>query len=803
MKTLEATQQSAVKTEHCAHCGDPCPNGRIHLEDTYFCCQGCKSIYQILQEGGLLDFYRLDERAGKSQAAESVNDYAWLEVPKLAESIVRYRDETRCQIEIELPAIHCVSCVWLLERLPDLCAGVGSCTIDFNRKKAFIVFDPGQLALREIMEILAKIGYPPHLKAISKEEKRGVDRSMIYRLGVAGFCFGNIMLLSFPEYLGWGADLALGNLGTAVNYLMLLLSLPVLLYAGKGFFTATYYALAARRITIDLPIVIGMVALFVRSAYEILAATGAGYLDSLAGLVFFLLIGRWFQSYTFARLNFDRDYQDYFPIAANKLLPTGGSEPVASEDLAAGDRILVKPGQLIPADGRLLNDALSGIDYSFVTGESDPQPALADKAVFAGGRAVTSALAIEVTKPAAQSYLLQLWLKEGEGSKTTEVGPPEKFTQFFTAAILLLALGTFAYWYGTDAAAAYRAATAVLIIACPCALALAAPFAYGTLQRHFARFGYYFRGTAVIQRLGQIDTFVFDKTGTLANNSVTGKLVFVAQEMEPAHAIFRGMCSQSSHPLSQALEHALNTSGVPAHYLPPVEEMAGKGLQLRYLGHDYTVGSAVFCGLTNWQSSGGTFCCKDGELLLYLDSAPAQLRTGVAEMLEQFQQQGPAYLLSGDHAPATAYWENHLPPANIHFQQSPFDKLDFIHSLNAQGKQVLMVGDGLNDAGALRTASVGLAVNEDEASFNPACDGIIQADQLALLPWVHATSRKLRYVLYLTHGLALFYNLIGLSYAVTGTLSPIVAAILMPLSSITIVVIATVGALVVGRRVTF
>jgi len=295
--------------------------------------------------------------------------------------------------------------------------------------------------------MLSRIGYPP---------------ALIYRIGVAGFCFGNIMLLSFPEYFGlsemlMGAAAGARWVGGAMNYLLLLLSLPVVLFAGRGFFTAAWYALRARQVTIDLPIALGMLALSGRSLYEILSGVGAGYLDSLAGLVFFLLIGRWFQTYSYARLNFDRDYRDYFPVAAYRENTEGIPEPIASEELEVGDVLLVRPGQLIPADGRLLNASACGIDYSFVTGEAEPSPAHEGQEVFAGGRATSSALRVAVTKPTDQSYLLQLWLREGDDKKQAEVAPPEALIRAFTGGILLLAAGTLAYWYSTDTALAYRA----------------------------------------------------------------------------------------------------------------------------------------------------------------------------------------------------------------------------------------------------------------------------------------------------------------------------------------------------------
>jgi len=584
-----------------------------------------------------------------------------------------------------------------------------------------------------------------------------------------------------------------------MNYLLLLLSLPVVLFAGRGFFTAAWYALRARQVTIDLPIALGMLALSGRSLYEILSGVGAGYLDSLAGLVFFLLIGRWFQTYSYARLNFDRDYRDYFPVAAYRENTEGIPEPIASEELEVGDVLLVRPGQLIPADGRLLNASACGIDYSFVTGEAEPSPAHEGQEVFAGGRATSSALRVAVTKPTDQSYLLQLWLREGDDKKQAEVAPPEALIRAFTGGILLLAAGTLAYWYSTDTALAYRAATAVLIIACPCALALAAPFAYGTLQRLLARAGYYFRGPAVIERLGTVDTFVFDKTGTLTEEGRSAELRFVGARVRDFDGVFLAMARQSGHPRSQAIAAALTAAEeLPVNTNPgAVDEVVGGGLCLEHQGREYRIGSPTFCGFPKYDQ--GTFAVVDGILYFSLKPQKPVLRNGVGEMLQRVSDQGDVWLLSGDQPPADDFWEAHLPADHTRFRQTPFAKGAYVNKKQAGGARLLMVGDGLNDAGALAAATVGLAVNEDEARFNPACDGIVKADRLVDLPTVLRAAGRMKWVLAITYLLAFAYNIVGLSYAVTGALSPVVAAILMPLSSVSIVVVAAVGAGLVWR----
>lgn len=782
----------------CTHCGDPCGTLPIFHDGHHFCCTGCQSVYQILHENGLERFYQLDAAAGRPQRVSQAGEYAWLEIEKLAERFIRYRDAERSHAVFELPSIHCASCIWLLEQLPRLLPGVLSCTVDFSRRNATIVFAHNEVSLRALAETLTAIGYPPHTRENSQGEKKA-GHQLLFRIGVAGFAFGNIMLLSFPEYLGLAADAGAGAVGKAMSYLLLVLSLPVMFYSGQVFLAAAYHGLRARQLTIDVPIALGMVALFTRSVYEIVSAAGAGYLDSLAGLVFFLLIGRWFQKYTFARLSFDRDYRDYFPVAAQRLEPDGSTSPVATEDLKAGDRLLIRPGQLIPTDGKLLARAAAGIDYSFVTGEAEPQPAAEGQEVFAGGRALESPLEMTVTKASSQSYLLQLWRRDSEQKDGAEVAPSERLTRYFTLLVLTLATATFGYWCFIDLSLAFRASTAVLIIACPCALALAAPFTYGTLQRLLANRGLYLRGPAVIEKMAAVTTFIFDKTGTLVRAGGKAAVEVLSDDFDRERPVFFQMVKQSDHPRSRAILAALGDRGTPlvGDGFGHIQEVVGQGISLVHQAKKYQIGRASFCGLS--PDLPGTYGCVDGQPIFLLPQGGEALRTGVGSLLTALGKQFRVFLLSGDHPPKTEKWTNYFPAKNLYFRQSPFDKQNLVEALRLEGETVIMLGDGLNDAGALAAANIGIAVSEDEARFSPACDGILAADRLGELGGLYKVAKRAKWVLWLAYGIAFLYNVIGLSYAVTGTLSPVIAAILMPLSSITIVVIGVVGATLVFR----
>jgi Cu+-exporting ATPase len=559
----------------------------------------------------------------------------------------------------------------------------------------------------------------------------------------------------------------------------------MLRYGGDQYLVNAWAGLKRGHISLDVPIAIGIAVLFLRSAFEIISGSGAGYLDSLAGLIFFLLLGRWFQSLTYERLSFDRDHKDYFPVAAYRKLPSGEIEPICVEELIPGERIIVRPGQLIPADGKLLNTSASPIDYSFVTGEAQAQYRSRGEIVYAGGRAVDHALEIELSRKAAESYLLQLWREQGNTSEDdATVQTSERLSKYFTLSVLSIALLTLLFWLRIDANIAFQAATAVLIIACPCALALTAPFAYGSMMRFFGKAGFFLRSANVLNALQDVDTFVFDKTGTLVEEGINDVCQTTQAADQESLAIILAMSLQSDHPRSQSIGKQLRHLGIQPARIGSVVEAIGRGLLYQTESESYRIGSAEFCAIE--ATSPATYARTTKNILLEMHHDRVDLRGEIEQTLEDIPLQ-QRHLLSGDHPNTESFWAKYFAPEQLHFLQSPFDKEAYVEKLQSSGQRSLMLGDGLNDSGALKAASVGLAVTEDLARFSPACDGIVLSSELGKLTKIITAARKLPLVLRSAYVLAIIYNLVGLSYAVTGQLSPVVAAILMPLSSITVV----------------
>lgn len=800
--TLIATINNNTKPALvCAHCSDPLPVSPILEGGQKFCCTGCATVFGMLQSSGLQDFYCVADAPVTSQKSNTITDYTFLEDAQVREQLIDFTDGTWTRARFHLPTIHCASCIWLLERLYKLNESISQCKVDFTRRSISITWKESTLSLKSLVELLAKLGYPPaiHMGLLDKAPQMPSERRLWYRLGVAGFAFGNIMLLSFPEYLG--LDARNDEAWTRIfGYLNILLALPVMLYSGSDFFKLAWSGLKLRRLNMEVPIALGILVLFSRSSYEILSGMGAGYMDSLAALIFFLLVGRWFQTKTFNHLSFERDYKSYFPLAVTQLLE-GKEQSVAVNKLQVGDLIRLRHQEIIPADVVLVKGDAK-IDYSFVTGEADLVARKAGDRLYAGGRHHGGLIDATVVKPVSQSYLTQLW---NDQTFEHDANPEERrlsdtFGTTFTINLMVVALLTAIYWFPKDAAIAVNAVTAVLIIACPCALALSVPFTFGNVVRLLARKAFFLKNTGTLEALQHVDAVVLDKTGTITQAG-QAEMQYEGLPLDAfAQSALKSLTMNSAHPVSRQVHQYLN--GTPTIHVDEFREITGEGIEGRVEGHWIRLGkpgfikneSAAVHSAVDFkeghQQTAGVLLEIDGQYLGKFQTLH-QYRDGLDAVYTYLKQLGPVYILSGDNDRESQWLQQVLgKEVEMHFHQTPQNKLDFIKGLQEQGKKVMMLGDGLNDAGALKQSNAGIVIAENVNNFTPACDGIVSAQSFEYLPALIKVARNSRKLVYAAYGLALVYNVIGLSFAVQGKLEPVIAAILMPLSSFTIVTFA-------------
>ncbi len=798
--------KSFTLSKQCYHCHDNIKNTYISYDNKGFCCEGCKTVYQILYENDLCTYYTLDANAGVNQRGNTpsvgtpLEQYAYLDDAETAEKILDFQDETTSKVTFYIPNMHCASCIWLLENLYKINKGIFNSKVNFLKKEVVILFSNKETTLREVAETLAKVGYAPevNLYDVDKDKKSTIDRSIYYKLGLAGFAFGNIMLLSFPEYFGINNTLD-KNLAPYLAYLNLILGTPVLLYSAKDYLISAWNGLKNKHLNIDVPLSLGILGLYGRSAFEILTHTGAGYMDSFSGLIFLLLTGKWFQQKTFNHLSFERDYKSYFPVAANVKIE-GREVATPLSKLSVNDIIVVRNGELIPADGILLRGSAK-IDYSFVTGEAEPVKKISGNKVFAGGKQLGEFIEINLTRKVSQSYLTELWNNDAFQDKVKSHISylADRTGKYFTAVILLVSMVAFLYWMPHDMGKAINAATAVLIVACPCAVALAIPYTLGNILRILGRNQFYLKNTKVIENFERVDIIVFDKTGTITERLKTDINFIGHLENDETHLI-KSLVLHSNHPLSiQIADYLQNVS---TYEVLDFKEITGKGVQGIVNQHFIQIGSADF--LTESLNRGvfgqGVFVAINGLIKGCFEIKP-HYREGFETVLENFSgQQKDVYMLSGDNNKEHDFLKYYIKPQHLYFNQKPLDKLNFIKNLQDKGQKVMMIGDGLNDAGALQQANIGVVVSENTNNFSPACDAILQADKFKFLPDFLKLAKGGSTIVNRAYVIAVAYNLFGLSYAVTGQISPLLAAILMPLSSVTIVVFGVLAGNFLKRK---
>jgi P-type Cu+ transporter len=773
----------------CYHCGQFCDEA-IVSNDKAFCCVGCRSVFEILNENNLCEYYAIEQASGVSQKHSLPTTFDFLDDPLVRKKLLTFDSEDLAKVTFNIPTIHCVSCIWLLENLRRLDRGVLHAEVIFGRKTISIDFDPKLVQLSSLANLLSSLGYAPDVNLYSGEQKTEKrDNTLLYKLSIAGFCFGNIMLFSFPEYLG--LDKHDEYLMRLFSWLNLLLAVPVFFYSAKGYFTSALASFRQKQINIDVPIAAGLLALFLRSSYDILTSTGPGYLDSFAGLVFFLLIGKWFQSKTYESLAFDRDFKSYFPLAVSRLV-VDDWKPVVIYELKRGDRIRIRNMEIIPADSVLLDDH-AYFDYSFVTGEAKPTKCLQGDTVYAGGRLIGQPVELIVEKKTSQSHLTSLWnndsfKKIAESSYQKII---DRAARKFTWIVMGIAFVTAVAWYFYKPDQMWLVLTAVLMVACPCALALAAPFTYGSMLRAFGRNDFYLKNADVIERLATIDAVVFDKTGTVTYGHVP-EVEFIGDITKDELACVKLLTSASTHPISSLLTKAI--PGKSSEKLSYFKEIPGKGVQAMINGKFVQVGAAEFVGFDKPVDprSSLVFVSFDDSVKGYF-AIKIKTRENIKNMLDRLGRKCVA-LLSGDNdADRLEMASLFRPSVQLLFNQNPHDKLAFITQLQKEGKKVLMVGDGLNDSGALKQSDVGIAVTGDTGLFTPACDGILSGKNLQQLDKFIDLARSSSRILKMAFAISFFYNAIALTFAVTGHLTPLVAAILMPISSISVVGFVTLA----------
>lgn len=792
----------------CAHCGLPVP-AELRGADAalQFCCAGCRTVHTALREWGLEEGWsrRLREAAAAPRPARSSGrSFAEFDDPSLLAACAEVK-EGRGRVELYLEGVHCAACAWLVERLPKIVPGVESARLDLTRGVAEVRWDPARVSLSAAARALDRLGYPPHPAQKGEAElRRAEERRELVRIGVAGALAGNLMGIAFALYGGSLHSIEPG-FQSFFRWTSLALAAFSLAWPGRVFLRGGWNALRARAPHADLPIALGLLAGFLGGAWNVWRGEGEVYFEAVGILVFLLLTGRFLQRRQQRRAHDSLALLHALAPAVARLLSSAGPArevPVAA--LRAGDRVEVLAGEGVPADGRIVAGS-SGFDLALLTGESRPVELGPGAAVHAGTTSLSSRIEMEVERTGAETRVgrIAALVARSAAERAPIVLFADRMAGWFTAAVLLIAAGTAAFWSSLGTATALDRAMALLLVACPCALGMATPLALTAAIGRAARRGFLVKRGAALERLARPGVLILDKTGTLTEGRFALRGWSGSAETAQLAAALE---AQAAGPHAAALRE-LAPPGLALPVAAQVRLTPGHGVEGEVGGRRVLAGSPAFaaaCGapvpaaqLEAALARGLTpvAVAVDGRFAGLAELGDA-LRPGAAQMVKDLRARGwELRILSGDHPRVVEAVARELdvPPAQARGGASPEDKVAAVHEARAaaQGRAVVMVGDGVNDAAALAAADVGVAVRGGaEASLQAADVHLGGAEGLTAIVELLAGARRTLGAVHRALLVSLAYNGVAVGLAATGLISPILAAILMPVSSLTVVALA-------------
>ncbi|MEM1329769.1 MAG: heavy metal translocating P-type ATPase [Planctomycetota bacterium] len=814
----DATIRGVETSVSCTHCGLPVPKGLVEAgSSTQFCCHGCSAAYEVITGCGLDRYYRLRDAVDADRAAATVTGKSYQEFDDevFTSLYVRDRPDGMAEAELLVEAMHCAACVWLVEKLPQVLPGVSSATVDFRRSTVRLVYNQERVKLSGIAQMLDGLGYPPHpARTGGAQQLRDIeDRRFLVRVGVAGACAGNVMLVSFALYAGMFDKIEpiYEHLFRAVSWIIAMVSL---MWPGRVFFKGAWASLRTKTPHLDLPIAIALGVGLLWGSVNVFRGTGEIYFDSLTALVFFLLVGRWVQ-HRHQRASADSVELMFSltPSTARRIGLEGEASVVPVEALVPGDTVEVRAGESFPADGMIVRGS-SAVDASVLTGESRPEDAGPGDDVAAGTVNLGSPLAVRVAAVGEQTRVGKLMrtVARCSAERAPIVRAADRVAGYFVVIVLSVAAITFGAWLLINPVMAPEHATALLIVACPCALGLATPLAITVAIGRAARAGILIKGGEALEALAKPGLMVLDKTGTVTE----GRVQLVDRVgSERALRSAAALEQHIAHPLAQAVYDA--AAGMTLPSARGVEHRVGQGVWGAIEGERWAVLSpaaaeAEFGGLSPQLLDAVDRFASDGHTAVVVvgpDGPEAALALGdavredSAASIEALRVRGwRVAMLSGDDPRAVRAVSASvgIDQADAHGGVSPEGKAAFIREAMADGGTVVMVGDGVNDAAALASATVGVAVHGGAEASLEAADAYTGRPGLEPVVELVEGARRAMRTIKLAMRCSLGYNTVGSLLAATGLINALVAAVLMPASSLTVLSLAYRSRSFVAKR---
>lgn len=793
---MPATETLAPPVIHCDHCRLPVPAGLVvEGAPQQFCCGGCRTVWEILHDRGLEGYYRLGER--REQAVrQSGRSFEEFDHPAFHALYVRPRPDGLLETELYLEGVHCSACVWLVERVPLTLPGVARAELEFGRALAHVAWDPAATSLAAIGRHLDTLGYHPHpFRGVKADAmRRREDRAMIQRIGVAGALAGNVMLMALALYSGMFTGME-PEFERYFRWLSLALVTPALFWPGRVFFQGALAALRGRLLHMDLPIAIALAAGYARGLWNTVTDQGPVYFDGVATLVFLLLVGRFLQQRAQRAAADSTELLHSLAPAAARVVGDEGEREIPTGALLPGMVLAVRPGETIAADGVVV-EGRSEVNSALLSGESRPVVLAAGDRAWAGTVNLAGPLRVRVEETGETSRLGRI-LRDVEGAATRRapvVAMANRMAGWFVAVVLALATLTVALWWRVDPAAAIDHAIALLVVTCPCALALATPLAVSVAIGRAAKAGILVKGGEALELLGRGGgTIYLDKTGTVTEGATTLVRWEGPDEVRP---LVLALEQDATHPVAAGFRAAWPGLAVPS--ASDVRHTIGGGIEGRVGGRRVAVGSPAF---VRSRLAGGPHeppAPPDPALSPVLVAVDGRL-AGVAGFGDPIRREARAVLdrlrsrgwrlrlLSGDAPEVVASVGTALGfgADEVRGGATPEEKLAVVE--RADDGRTVMVGDGVNDAAAMARSRVGIGVKGGAEACLAVADVFLARPGLEPLAALVAGSTRTLRVVRRNIAFALGYNLVGTALAMAGLLDPLVAAILMPLSSVTVV----------------
>lgn len=805
--TLESELLRSANTVACSHCGNDVPRGFIEQGAVnQFCCEGCRAVFQTITGCGLADYYSLRElgQIDTAPASAAKSKFDSFDADAFHQLYVETVG-TQKRIELILEGVTCGACVWLIEKLPDVLAGVQAARLNLRAASVCVTWDAERVQLSAIAGLLSRFGYAPHpAKGVDKQSLvRKQERQMLIDIGLAFALMGNLMLISAALYAGWAGNMD-DTMTRFFRWLSVLLGVTSLAVPGRCFFINAWRSIRNRAANLDLPIAIALVAGGVGGVLSVALDHAETYFDSLSMLVFLLLVGRFIQHRQQRRA--DAAVELLFSMMPSTVRVYRGGELVElpSQALVVGDRAQVRSGELVPGDG-VIRSGRSTIDQALLTGESEPVDAEEGARVFGGSlnRGRTIEVELDAVGSATRVGKLMELVEQGLNDKPAAMRFADRVGRWFIPGVCIAAMLTFALWIRVSLSAALDHSVAMLIVTCPCVLGLATPLTMSVALGQLARRRILVKSAAALERLAADGAIAFDKTGTLTEGSprvvryegdVTYQRAIAAIEAHAEHPVARAIVNAYGD-LSEG--QAVDISDVAEPFHGGICANRGsERIAIGSAGFLRSIGVAVDPGDTNRAGTSRVYVASDDRIVAIL-SLEDRVRTDAAPAVAALTKMGwTTSMLSGDLAAVASRVADQvgIDASRVKSQVMPEEKLGWIRSEQAAGKPVVMIGDGVNDAAALAAADVGIGVRGGAEASLAAADVYIATAGIEPVVDLVRTARHTMRIVRRNFTITLFYNIVAGGLAITGYMNPLIAAIMMPLSSLTTIGFATAAA---------